>query len=177
MWQKQGCQIFLETIYQNGGKYTKLSKLPNGYTMYQMAVVYSKCPTNIITFSISRSSKNYQNWDFWVWKYTIWQPWTEVRLGPPTLGPQECTAQKLSAISFSNWNQFLSSVFFFSKLHAPWFTIQRCHLSTGAKFNQIDPPRMTKLFLLLTFFFWSASRCEKLWRKKVAPDDQKTFII
>jgi hypothetical protein len=26
--------------------------------------------------SISRPSKNYPNWDFLVWKYTIWQPWS-----------------------------------------------------------------------------------------------------
>jgi hypothetical protein len=35
---KQGCQIFLNTIYQNEGKYTKLLH------HYQMAIKYSKCP-------------------------------------------------------------------------------------------------------------------------------------
>jgi hypothetical protein len=41
----QGCQIFLHTIYQNGGNFaTKLPKLPNGHKIYQMAVVYSKWP-------------------------------------------------------------------------------------------------------------------------------------
>jgi hypothetical protein len=34
----QGCQMFLDTIYQNGGKYT--TKLPNGNKMYQIAEIY-----------------------------------------------------------------------------------------------------------------------------------------
>jgi hypothetical protein len=39
----QGCQSFVDKIYQNGGKYTKLSinQLPNCHKMYQMAEVYS----------------------------------------------------------------------------------------------------------------------------------------
>jgi hypothetical protein len=38
----QGCQIFVIQLYQNGGKMT--TKLPNGHTLYQMAVIYSKWP-------------------------------------------------------------------------------------------------------------------------------------
>jgi hypothetical protein len=35
----QGCQIFLGTTYQNGGKYTKLpQRIPNGHTIHQLAV-------------------------------------------------------------------------------------------------------------------------------------------
>jgi hypothetical protein len=34
---RQGCQIFLDTIYQKGEKYTKL---PNGHKIYQSAVRY-----------------------------------------------------------------------------------------------------------------------------------------
>jgi hypothetical protein len=33
--------------------------------MYQFAVKYSKWPYNKSTFSISRPSKKYPNWDFW----------------------------------------------------------------------------------------------------------------
>jgi hypothetical protein len=33
--------------------------------MYQMAVVHSKSPKNITTFSIPRPSKIYPNWYFW----------------------------------------------------------------------------------------------------------------
>jgi hypothetical protein len=36
----QGCQSFLDTIYQCGAKYTTLP--PNGHKMYRMAVIYSK---------------------------------------------------------------------------------------------------------------------------------------
>jgi hypothetical protein len=54
----QGCQSFLDKIYQNGGKYTKMA------LNYQMAVKYSKWPNNIPTFPISRPSKIYPNWDF-----------------------------------------------------------------------------------------------------------------
>jgi hypothetical protein len=46
----QGCQIFLDTIYQNGGKYTKLQKL------YRMVTKYTKCPKNI-----SNDQKIYQH--------------------------------------------------------------------------------------------------------------------
>jgi hypothetical protein len=38
---KQGCQIFLDTVYQNGGKYTKLPQ------HYQMAIKNTKWPLNI----------------------------------------------------------------------------------------------------------------------------------
>jgi hypothetical protein len=37
---------------------------PNGHKLYQMAIKYSNRPYNI-TFSVSRSSKIYPNWDFW----------------------------------------------------------------------------------------------------------------
>jgi hypothetical protein len=42
--QRQGCQIFLDTKYQNGGKYTIhiVTKSPNGHKMYKMAVSNSK---------------------------------------------------------------------------------------------------------------------------------------
>jgi hypothetical protein len=36
----QGCQIYLDTIYQNGGKFTKLPE------HYQMVVRYTKWPLN-----------------------------------------------------------------------------------------------------------------------------------
>jgi hypothetical protein len=37
----QGCQIFLGTIYQHGGKYTKLTQnITNGCKMVKMAVKY-----------------------------------------------------------------------------------------------------------------------------------------
>jgi hypothetical protein len=42
---EQGCQIFLDTIYQNGGKYTKLPlnyqmaiKIPNICKIFQMGI-------------------------------------------------------------------------------------------------------------------------------------------
>jgi hypothetical protein len=41
-----------------------------------MVIKYSKWPQNIPTFSIPKPFKIYPNKDFWVWKYTIWQPWT-----------------------------------------------------------------------------------------------------
>jgi hypothetical protein len=61
---QQGCQIFLGTIYQSGGKSIpndyKITKspqnLPNGRKIFQMTRICN---------SISRSSQIYQNWDFW----------------------------------------------------------------------------------------------------------------
>jgi hypothetical protein len=42
---KQGCQIFLGTIYQKGGKYTKVPQnMPNVHKIYQMAAKYNKWP-------------------------------------------------------------------------------------------------------------------------------------
>jgi hypothetical protein len=36
----QGCQIFLDTLYQNGEKYTKIAtKLPNGHKLYQISII------------------------------------------------------------------------------------------------------------------------------------------
>jgi hypothetical protein len=39
-----GLPDFLDTIYQNGEKYTKIPQhyVPNGHKVYQMAVKYSK---------------------------------------------------------------------------------------------------------------------------------------
>jgi hypothetical protein len=52
----KGCQIFIDTIHQNGEKLTKLPlNQQNGHKIYQLSVI----------FSISRLSKNYQNWNFW----------------------------------------------------------------------------------------------------------------
>jgi hypothetical protein len=77
----QCCQIFLDTIYQNGGKYTKLSLnyVPNGCNIFQIATEYHQplpfqSPPkstligifitkiyNLVTFSIPRPSKIYPN--------------------------------------------------------------------------------------------------------------------
>jgi hypothetical protein len=40
------------------------TNLPNDHKIYQTAVIYSKWPKNIPTFSISSPSKIYPNWDF-----------------------------------------------------------------------------------------------------------------
>jgi hypothetical protein len=41
---EQGCQIFLDRIYQTGGKYTYhiATELPIGHNMFQRAEIYSK---------------------------------------------------------------------------------------------------------------------------------------
>jgi hypothetical protein len=74
----QGCQIFLGPNIPKCKKYTKWPQtLPKGHKLYQMAVRYSKWSWNITTYSITRPSKFYQNWDFLVWKQTICQHWYE----------------------------------------------------------------------------------------------------
>jgi hypothetical protein len=41
----QGCQIFLHLIYHNGGEiYQTATKFPNGHSIFEMAVIYSKWP-------------------------------------------------------------------------------------------------------------------------------------
>jgi hypothetical protein len=50
-------------------KYTKMAtKVPNGRRMDQMAIKYA-------IFHWKTLQKNFPNWNFWFWKYTIWQPW------------------------------------------------------------------------------------------------------
>jgi hypothetical protein len=59
----QACQIFLDTICQNGGKCTKLPEDD------PMAMTYSpwakKHFQKFPKFSIPSPSKMYPNWDFW----------------------------------------------------------------------------------------------------------------
>jgi hypothetical protein len=60
----QGCQIFLEKIYQNEGKCTKLPR------HYQLAIKYTKLQQNIpndhkiFQYFPVWPSKIYPNWDF-----------------------------------------------------------------------------------------------------------------
>jgi hypothetical protein len=63
--QAQGCQIFLDTIYQNGENNQLATKLPNGHTLYLMAIIHSIRPKNIPIYYIQRLSKIYPDWDFW----------------------------------------------------------------------------------------------------------------
>jgi hypothetical protein len=43
MAARQGCQIYIDTVYQNWGKrYQITNKSPNGHEIYQMALVLSK---------------------------------------------------------------------------------------------------------------------------------------
>jgi hypothetical protein len=70
----QGCQIFPGTIYQNGENIPNLPQLcqmywniPNGREIFQMAIKY----TNFFHF---KALQNVPKLEFWVWKYTIWQP-------------------------------------------------------------------------------------------------------
>jgi hypothetical protein len=52
----QGCQIFLETMYQNGEKIIKITtKLPNGRNIFQMGIKY----TNIFH---SKALQNLHKW-------------------------------------------------------------------------------------------------------------------
>jgi hypothetical protein len=72
----QGCQIFLDTIYQNVGKYTKL--LQN----YQITIKCKKCPWHIpnghkkyTNIFHSKALQNLPKFGFLVGKNTIWQSW------------------------------------------------------------------------------------------------------
>jgi hypothetical protein len=66
-YSSPGLPDFIDTIYRNGGKCTKLTIgiLLNGHRMYQMYVIHSNWPYNIPTFSIPRPSMIYPNWDIW----------------------------------------------------------------------------------------------------------------
>jgi hypothetical protein len=46
-------------------KYQIATKVTNGLTIYQMAVIYAKWPINIPFFFFPRHSKIYPNLDFW----------------------------------------------------------------------------------------------------------------
>jgi hypothetical protein len=61
---EQGCQIFLDTVYQKGGKD---SNLPLNYQMAKKstkAVIYFKWPNNIPTFPFQGPPKFTQNGSF-----------------------------------------------------------------------------------------------------------------
>jgi hypothetical protein len=61
----QVCQIFLDSINQNGEICIHVAtKLPNGLTIYKLAMLYYKWPKNILTFSNARHSEIYPNYDF-----------------------------------------------------------------------------------------------------------------
>jgi hypothetical protein len=67
----QGCQIFLDTIYQNSGKSTKL---PQHYRMtihkiYQMAVKTFQMTIKHTNIFHSKTLQNLSQLRFWVWKY------------------------------------------------------------------------------------------------------------
>jgi hypothetical protein len=52
--------------YQNGEKITKKPQnIPNHHETYQMVAKYSEWSLNIPTLYIPRTSKIYQNKDFW----------------------------------------------------------------------------------------------------------------
>jgi hypothetical protein len=62
-WSEQGCQIFLDTLYQNGENYTKL---PQNYQMTlqckkQMAIIYSYIPNGHNIFLLGIKCSNF----FW----------------------------------------------------------------------------------------------------------------
>jgi hypothetical protein len=58
----QGCNIFLDTIYQHW------ENIPNYNKIYQMAIKYNNCPKNLSNglkidqMSVARPSKIYPNW-------------------------------------------------------------------------------------------------------------------
>jgi hypothetical protein len=62
----QGCQIFHGKMYQNGKNMTNDPKINQNHEIKQMNIEY-------------RSNKAFQyviKFQFWLWKYTIWQPCT-----------------------------------------------------------------------------------------------------
>jgi hypothetical protein len=86
--RSQGCQIFLDTIYHNGGEYTKLQLNHN------MAIKCNKWP-----FYVSNDHRVYLPFTFQgppelpklgflVWLYTIWQTRT-VSNSPARFRPHE----------------------------------------------------------------------------------------
>jgi hypothetical protein len=62
----QGCQIFLDKMYQNWAKiYQIATKLPKHHKMYQMGIIYSKWPKSKPKVFHSKALKISPNWDFW----------------------------------------------------------------------------------------------------------------
>jgi hypothetical protein len=46
--------------------------IPTDHSIFQMAVKYTKWPLNLLTSFFARDSEIHPNWNFLVWKYTIW---------------------------------------------------------------------------------------------------------
>jgi hypothetical protein len=70
----QGCQIFLGATYQNGKKIPEWQQnIPNGSKIDEMSVKF----TNIF---YCKSLQNLPKLAFLIWKYTIWQPWSRLKV-------------------------------------------------------------------------------------------------
>jgi hypothetical protein len=122
----QGCQIFLDTIYQNGQTY----KLPlndkliiwNGRNAFQSPIEY-------INYFHSQALKHLPKLEFLLWKYTIWQPWfwrrrfRVFRQGEINVAV-ECWSTERSR-SFRSW-QFIKKIW--QKVEFGWkgIEIKRC---------------------------------------------------
>jgi hypothetical protein len=86
-----------QNIPKRGKTYQISTTLPNGlYLKYQMAVKYSKSPyvkyTDIIN---SKPLQNLHKFGFFVWIYTIWQPWNSrcCAIDERTLIERSCLTQ------------------------------------------------------------------------------------
>jgi hypothetical protein len=66
----QGCQIFLDAMYQKQGKMFQITtKLPNGHTIYQMIVIYLfQMTIKYKNIFYSKALQNFPRLGFLVWK-------------------------------------------------------------------------------------------------------------
>jgi hypothetical protein len=104
------CQIFLDTIYQNGEKYTKLLQnsqipktIPNGCEILQGTIKDTYIHTNIFHFEAVQVVPKL---GFLVCKYTIWQPWS-----------WDLSARFLCVIS--DWPMYVESTVHFHAILCP----------------------------------------------------------
>jgi hypothetical protein len=71
---KQGCQIFVDTTYQNGKNIPKWKQnIPIGHKIYEMAIKWPNGHKIYQHLSSQETPKCTQIGIFWI--YTIWQPW------------------------------------------------------------------------------------------------------
>jgi hypothetical protein len=126
----QGCQIFLDTIYQNGTKRTQLQL--NGQMaimcIFQMSIEYT-----VPTFSIPRPTKIYPNWYFWFVNISSGNPDTDYHANISTL----CKFGRKEGSEIENFPElakltiFLTIIFFSLKdLEKNWRQIFRWEQQT-----------------------------------------------
>jgi hypothetical protein len=138
--------------WQNIPKWGKIyliaAKLPNGHKMYQMDVIYQfqMAIEYIPTFSIwNKALQNLPKLEFFVWKYTIWQPWALL----PFLHKNTKLEKPLrySCCIKYKWYILCKKGTTYEDTKTVTYSLEKTHLAVDEKFAWKDKTGLEKLAL------------------------------